>query len=243
MNKYNPKIHHRRSIRLKGYDYAQAGLYFITICCQNRACLFGDVVNGKMKLNDAGIMVENEWLKLPNRFQNIQLHEYVVMPNHFHAILEIVGATLVVAPVRVSLVDTPNEMDTQNETVAQNDDNSQKGQPQKGQPQGIASTMDTQNETDTQNDDNSQKGQPQKGQPQGIAPTGKTVGDMVGAFQSIATVEYIRGVKTLDWQRFDGKLWQRNYWEHIIRNEQSYLNISDYIINNPAKWADDKFYT
>ncbi len=66
---------------------------------------------------------------------------------------------------------------------------------------------------------------------------------MVGAFQSIVTVEYIRGVKTLGWQPFDGKLWQRNYWEHIIRNEQSYQRISNYIINNPAKWTDDKFYT
>jgi len=97
---YNPHIHHRRSIRLKGYDYAQAGLYFITICCQDRACLFGEITDGLMVCNDAGTMVENEWLKLPTRFTNIQLHEYIVMPNHFHAILEIVWATLDVAPVR-----------------------------------------------------------------------------------------------------------------------------------------------
>lgn len=206
MNPYNPHIHHRRSIRLKGYDYTQAGLYFITICCQDRICRFGDVINGEMILNDAGTMVENEWLKLPERFQNIQLHEYVVMPNHFHAIMEIIGATLVVA---------------QNNTIA---------------PVWV-SLVDTQNDDDSQNNDDSQKGQPQ-----GIAPTGKTVGDMVGAFQSIVTLEYIRGVKTLGWQPFDGKLWQRNYWEHIIRNEQSYQRILEYIINNPAKWADDKFY-
>ena len=208
---YNPHIHHRRSIRLKGYDYSQAGLYFITICCQNRACLFGDVVNKEMKLNDAGTMVENEWLKLPNRFQNIQLHEFVVMPNHFHAILEIVGATLVVA---------------QNDAVNENNANNQMGQ-----PQGIAHPVNTSNDDDSF-----------KGQPQGIAHPGKTVGNMIGAFQSIVTVEYIRGVKTLNWQPFDGKLWQRNYYEHIIRNEQSYLTISNYIKNNPAKWADDKFY-
>ncbi len=64
---------------------------------------------------------------------------------------------------------------------------------------------------------------------------------MVGAFQSITTVGYIRGVKNKNWQPFDGKLWQRNYWEHIIRNEKSYQNISEYIINNPLKWDDDKF--
>ena len=107
--KYNPQIHHRRSIRLKGYDYSKEGLYFITICAQDRACLFGEIVGAPlvdaqntdaqntdapaMILNDAGKMVESEWLKLPERFKNIELHEYVVMPNHFHAILEIVGAT------------------------------------------------------------------------------------------------------------------------------------------------------
>jgi REP element-mobilizing transposase RayT len=211
---YNPQIHHRRSIRLKGYDYAQAGLYFVTICVQDRACLFGEITDGQMRCNDAGTMVENEWLKLPERFTNIHLHEYIVMPNHFHAILEIVGETLVVAPVMVSRVDT------QNETVS---------------PVMVFLV-------DTQNDDNTQNGQPQ-----GIAPTvdiqkNKTVGDMVGAFQSIVTVEYIRGVKNMGWTPFNGKLWQRNYYEHIIRDEKSYHTISKYIINNPAKWDDDKFY-
>ncbi|MBK8243271.1 MAG: transposase [Saprospiraceae bacterium] len=198
MTPYSPNIHHHRSIRLKGYDYSQSGLYFVTICVQDRACLFGEIIDGQMICNDAGTMVEIEWLKLPERFTNIHLHEYIVMPNHFHAILEIVGATLVVA---------------QNETFAHN------------------------NYKDSQNDDDSQKGQPQR-----IAPTGKTVGDMVGVFQSIVTVEYIRGVKTLGWTPFNGKLWQFNYNEHIIRNEQSYLTISNYIIKNPAKWEDDKFY-
>lgn len=191
--KYNPNIHHRKSIRLKGYDYAQAGLYFITICLKNRLCLFGEIVNGEMMLNDAGRMVENEWLKLPQRFPNIELHEFVIMPNHFHAIMEIaVGATLVVAP---------------NDTVAPN----------------------------------IESGQHDMGQQQGIAPTKpKTVGDMVGAFQSIVNVEYIRGVNNLKWESFNGKLWQRNYWEHIIRDEQFYQRIAEYIINNPKNWNNDK---
>jgi len=228
---YNPKKHHRKSIRLKGYDYSQAGLYFITICVQDRECLFGKIVGAplvvdpndvntqnnhaqnekgqpqgikrtaEMILNDAGKMVENEWLKIPHRFTNVHLHEYVVMPNHFHAIMEIVGATLVVAQNVVA----QNVVD-QN-IVAQN------------------KMADNENEN---------------GQPQGIAPTKpKTVGDMVGAFQSIVTVEYIRGVKQLGWQPFNGKLWQRNYWENIIRDEQSYQRISAYIINNPKNWNDD----
>jgi putative transposase len=198
---YNPEIHKRKSNRLKGYDYSQAGLYFITICVQNRQCLFGNIENNEMILNDAGKMIEREWLNLKNRFPDIELHEYITMPNHFHGILEIVGATLVVAQN-----DETNNVVTQNNVVTHNND-----------------------------------GDNIKGQPQGIAPT-KTICDMMDAFKSIITVEYIRGVKNLGWQPFDGKLWQRNYYEHIIRNEQSYQTISNYIINNPAKWQEDKFH-
>jgi len=188
---YNPNIHNRHSIRLKGYDYSKAGLYFITICVKDRDCLFGKIINGKINLNDAGIMIENEWLKIPDRFPNVQLHQHVIMPNHFHAIMEIsVGATLVVAQ------ETP---------VAQ--------------------------ETDT----DVKKGTT-------IKRATVTVGNIIGAFQSIVTVEYIRGVEKHNWRQFKGKLWQRNYYEHIIRNEHSYQHIADYIINNPRNWKQDDFF-
>jgi putative transposase len=88
---YNPKIHHRRSIRLKGYDYSQTGLYFITFCCQDRACLFGNVINGKMILNAAGKIADTCWLEIPDHFPQIVLHKHVIMPNHVHGIIEIVG--------------------------------------------------------------------------------------------------------------------------------------------------------
>jgi REP element-mobilizing transposase RayT len=215
----NPN-HHRRSIRLKGYDYSQEGLYFITICVQNRECLFGDITVGAypcgrpnddggngnneissnndislygqpqghaptMQLNDAGIMVEKQWLALTNRFPNVQLHEFVVMPDHFHAILEIVGAY----PC---------------------------GRPLYGDDDLLY------------------------GQPQGHAPTvakWKTVSDMMDAFKSITTVEYIRGVKNMGWTPFNGKLWQRNYYEHIIRDYNAFIRISQYIRENPEKWG------
>ena len=99
-----------------------------------------------------------------------------------------------------------------------------------------------QNNTVAQDYDNENEKDLDKGRPQGHAPTVKTIGDMMDAIKSITTVEYIRGVKTWGWQSFDGKLWQRNYYEHIIRNEQSYQTISEYIMNNPAKWQDDEFY-
>jgi REP element-mobilizing transposase RayT len=209
MPDYNSKKHHRHSIRLKGYDYSKEGLYFITICTQNRECFFGHVQNKQMVLNDAGIGIGNEWIALKSRFPNIKLHEYVVMPNHFHGIIEIT--------VRASLVDAPGQP--------------QNGQPQNGQPQnGQPQNGQPQN-------GQPQNGQPQNGQPQGFAPT---IGNMMDAFKSITTVEYIRGVKNHGWKPFRGKFWQRNYWEHIIRDDDSYLRIANYIINNPEKWDDDQ---
>ncbi|MBC7260656.1 MAG: transposase, partial [Chloroflexi bacterium] len=80
--KYDPDRHHRRSIRLKGYDYSQCGAYFVTICTQDRACLFGEIVDGGMQLNEWGQIVESTWQDLPNHVPHVQLDEFVVMPNH-----------------------------------------------------------------------------------------------------------------------------------------------------------------
>ncbi len=87
---YNPQKHHRRSIRLKGYDYAQAGLYFITICCQDRANLFGAIENGEMILNEYGQIAFEEWANTENIRDNCRIHEYIIMPNHIHGIIEII---------------------------------------------------------------------------------------------------------------------------------------------------------
>ena len=89
--KYDPDKHHRRSIRLKGYDYSQAGAYFVTICTQDRECLFGDVVDGEMRLNDAGQMVHRIWNDLSVKYPDIEMDEFVVMPNHVHGIIMLSG--------------------------------------------------------------------------------------------------------------------------------------------------------
>ena len=219
--KYNPRIHHRRSIWLKGYDYSCPGLYFITICVQNRTCLFGHIENGKMILNHAGQLVENEWLKILQRFPNVRLHQYVVMPNHFHAILQIITNS----PVGATLVVAHDDVDAHDKMIAHNNVDTP-----------VRATLVVAHDKSTQQTHNRATTR--------VAPTGKnnTLGDMVGAFQSIVTVEYIRGVKNLEWKPFNGKLWQRNYWEHIIRNDNSYQRISNYIQNNPFNWMDDKFY-
>lgn len=109
MSKYNPNIHQRKTIRLKGYDYSQEGLYFITICTKNKECLFGNIANDVMILNDAGMAVEKCWYEIPNHFPNTKLHQMVVMPNHFHGIIEITATTT--APTTTS-VRTPTSAPT-----------------------------------------------------------------------------------------------------------------------------------
>ncbi len=102
MNRYNPHIHHRRSIRLKGHDYAQAGFYFVTICCKDNMCRFGRVENGEMILNEFGTVARDEWMKLAERFPNIEIDVFQIMPNHKHGIIILhntsLGATHAVAP-------------------------------------------------------------------------------------------------------------------------------------------------
>jgi len=176
--KFNPKIHHRKSIRLKNYDYSQLGLYFITICAEHGHCLFGTIQNDNMALNDAGNMIDSQWCELPNRFPSVVLHEFVAMPNHFHGVIELVGAI----------------------------------------PCGCPSS----DKADTK--------------------PAATIGDVVGAFKSLSTDEYIKNVKQNNWRPFAGKLWQRNYYEHVIRNEESYLKIAEYIQNNPLNWQKDKYF-
>ena len=218
MNKYNPNIHHRRSIRLKGYDYAQAGLYFITICCQDRVCRFGNVVNGEMVLNEFGTVAYNEWGKLPERFPNFELDAFQIMPNHMHGII-----LLNDAPVGAGFTPAPNDVNAQND-VQRNDD-IRAGAGFTPAPNDVNAQNDVQRNDDIR---------------AGASPA-PTVSDIVGAYKSLVANGCLDIYKSKN--ETMGKLWQRNYYEHIIRNEQSYQTISEYIINNPAKWADDKFYT
>ena len=200
--KYNPKIHNRRSIRLKGYDYSQSGAYFITICCQDRECRFGKIKNDQMVLNEFGTIAYNEWNKLPERFPNFELDVFQIMPNHIHGIIVLVGAGL-----------TPAQLTPAQITPAQNDKTAEASRA--GASRAGASP----------------------------APTG----DIIGAYKSFVANECLKIFKSRYAEENPvptmGKLWQRNYYEYIIRNEQSYQTISNYIIGNPSKWKDDKFYS
>ena len=190
--KYNIEIHHRRSIRLKGYDYSQSGVYFVTVCTQNHEYLFGKVDNEKMILNDAGKMVETVWNDIPRYYRGFCVHENIVMPNHFHGIIEIVGAGPRACP-----------------------DNTGQPMGKTGQPMG------------------------KTGQPQGVAPT-MSLSDIVHRFKTMTTKKYIDGVKQNGWTPFPRKLWQRNYYEHIIRNDDELNRICEYIVNNPLNWDSDR---
>lgn len=210
---YNPNIHHRRSIRLKGYDYSQAGLYFITICVQDRKCLFGEIVgaslvDAQMQLNDFGTIAHQQWQKLPERFPNMVLDVFQIMPNHMHGIImltDTVGTTLGVAP--------DNNTDSGNDAVGPDDN------------------IPAENDLVI-------------GAGASPAPTGtntKTIGDIVGAYKSLVANDCLKIFKQNQPGKIMGKLWQRNYWENIIRDEPAYQRISAYIINNPKNWKDDKF--
>ncbi len=190
--KYNPDFHHRHSIRLKGYDYSQSGIYFVTLCLQDRECLLGKIENGEMVLSDVGRIAYNEWFKTPELRKNIELGEFVVMPNHIHGIIII----------------TDNHRDDT----------------RRGELNSPNKLLDK----SSMGEFNS---------PLRVSPS-QTIGSIVRGYKSSVT----KKINSLYGQISYVTIWQRNYYEHIIRNEQSYETIANYILNNPAKWTEDKFH-
>ena len=170
--KFDPKIHHRHSIRLPGYDYSRAGAYYVTIVTQGRESLFGEVVNGAIALNRFGQIVEHAWYDLPNHYPHVELDAFCIMPNHVHGIIvlndDYVGAGLRPAPT------------------------------------GCTST---------------------KRHP---------LSEIVRAFKSFSArrINSLRNTQGIP-------VWQRNYYEHIIRNNDDYLSKSNYILTNPLNWEKD----
>ena len=164
----------RKSIRLKDYDYSSNGYYFVTICVQNREKLFGEIVGATLcgRPNNPDKIITKWLLELENKFNDIKIDEYIIMPNHIHFIIKRTG-------------------------------------------DHTGSTGDH---------------------------TGSPLRDIIGWFKTMTTNEYIAGVKSGKFIPFKGRLWQRNYYEHIIRNYDDYINISEYIQNNPLKWEYDKLF-
>ena len=157
----------RRSIRLEGYDYSQPGGYFVTICTRNRECLFGEIVDGNIRLNDLGRGIATCWQWLAEQYPYIQLDEWIVMPNHFHGIMLIMN-----------------------------------------ERRGGSRTAPTKQ---------------------------KPLGRLIGAFKTVSTKQINEYRDTPH-----APLWQRNYYEHVIRNETDLEEIREYIENNPIKWLEDE---
>jgi REP element-mobilizing transposase RayT len=161
----------RRSIRLSHYDYGDAGAYFITLTAHNRACIFGDVADSAMVLNDTGRIVVSEWHRTPIIRSQVALDEYVVMPNHFHALVAIESSH-----------------------------------------RGVSHTPSDKFHSPSQ-----------------------TLGAIVRGFKSATT-------KVINQMRVNPgiPLWQRNYYEHVVRNDEELQRIREYIVNNPIQWALDR---
>jgi putative transposase len=178
----NPDFHFRCSIRLENYDYSQEGTYYLTICTYNRETIFGQIENGEMKLNAIGHLVQEEWLKSAKIRKEIELDEFIIMPNHIHALV----------------------------TICRDDWQSLSSENHKG----IGHLADA---------------------PKG--PKKQSIGSMIVGFKSAITkrINEIKNSTNL-------QIWQRNYYEHIVRNEDELNQIRDYIINNPKNWDKDEDY-
>ncbi|MFH1440713.1 MAG: transposase [Candidatus Omnitrophota bacterium] len=170
-------ICNRRTIRLAEYDYSQTGYYFLTICSNNKKNIFGKYneyvreglasSHNNIQLSIIGQIIDIQWNDITNKYNNIELDKYIVMPNHIHGIL----------------------------IINKRED----------------------------------------------ARPSPTIFDIICSFKSKCTVEYLKYIKHNN-LNISGKIWQRAFYEHVIRNELSLNEIREYIINNPAKWQEDKYY-
>jgi putative transposase len=167
----NSTRRHRRSIRLQGYDYAQDGMYFFTVCTYNRQLLFGNVTNGEMTVNELGRVVCDQWCKSTDIRHEIELDTFIVMPNHAHGIIALKNPNVVRAT---------------------------------------------------------------GGLPFSSGPSKHSLAAFIAGFKAAVTrhINNIRGTP-------EAQVWQRNYYEHVIRDEESLNRIREYILNNPAQWDTD----
>ena len=159
INNKNTPHPSRKSPRLAQYDYSATGHYFVTICTREKQCLLGKIIGDAVCLNSAGQMIASAWKTLPERFEQVDLDSFVVMPNHVHGIIILKKSVFLTRVIQ--------------------------------------------------------------------------------AFKSVTTHEYIRGVHGQGWKKFDGTLWQRSFYDHVIRKDKDLSRIQEYILNNPLQWALD----
>jgi REP element-mobilizing transposase RayT len=200
---FDPEFHHRRSIRLREYDYSRAGAYFMTVCAFQKECLFGEVVDGRMVLNEMGNAVTECWRSIPDHFPHVELDEFVIMPNHVHGI------------------------------IVFNDPNSSVG--------GAVGAVGAQHAA-PMTELRGSKTRAQHAAPlrerddlpiRNVAPG--SLGAIIRSFKSAATkrINILRNTPGVP-------IWQRNYFERVIRVDRELDAVRRYIVDNPAKWNEDE---
>jgi len=163
-------IKQRKLNRLKNFDYSSSGYYFITICTKGREEYFGNIIGNKMILNKYGEIVKKCWFKIPEHFDNVELNEFIIMPNHIHGII---------------IIKYTN-------------------------------------------------------QPVGNDPCVVPINNNQVGHGGPTLQKYIDGVNKKQFPRFNKRIWQKSYYDHIIRTEYSLFQIRQYIIGNPSKWISDR---
>ena len=194
------------STRLSGWDYGWNAPYFITICTKDRECFFGEIVNGEMNLSKTGVIADLMWYEIKNHAKDIELGEFIVMPNHVHGIITLNGDPRVRNDHPDSTVETTHAL-----SLPQND---------RSDPKETRHALSLQQKTPAQ----------QRFQNQGK----NTISSIIGGYKSAVT-KHANRLK-LDFA------WQSRFHDHIIRDEQSFQTISNYILNNPQNWSQDKFF-
>lgn len=174
------RFYSRRSIRLRGYDYRTAGVYFVTMCTFQNVCSFGHIRDCQMRKNDLGKIVCEEWLNIARSRKNVQLDQFVLMPNHLHGLIIITDRSLERSHERIQ----PARKDRSSTTIKAG-----------------------------------------------------SLGAIIGQFKASVT-RRARLANIVGSER----IWQRNYFEHIVRNEESMNEIRRYIEENPARWHIDDLY-
>jgi putative transposase len=188
----NENKYHRRSIRLKEYDYSSSGEYFVTICTYQKGCIFGEIINEEMHLNDYGKIVQEEWLRTAEMRGDVELDEFIIMPNHIHGIITLIESGR--GTLQRALVGANSNTPSNAILVG-----------------AIHESPLPMTQQQRRN---------------------MTLSKIIGRFKMLTAKEI-----NLMHQTPGHPVWQRNYYEHIIRDEKDLNNIRDYIINNPLKWS------
>jgi REP element-mobilizing transposase RayT len=248
---YDPSIHLRRSIRLKGYDYTLPGAYFITLVTHDRCETFGQIIQGKMQLSPLGQIAAVEWIKSSQIRREIAIYEdeFIVMPNHIHGIVWIrdVGADpggidVGAYGIRPNGIRPDNNRPDENDEAASYDEGGRRP-PQPTAPVIVgADGIRPDDEDGGARYDEGGRRPPQPRPPRPDAPrrdppgrTPRSLGSFIAGYKAAVTSRARRELAMIE-------IWQRNYYEHIIRTEKEFERIWNYIDTNPDRWQADQLH-